>query len=234
MEPLYRDDDWLVLAKPPGMATTPPSARPGPTLLDLAREAAPKATAHHPLSRVDAEVSGAVLFALSRRAIDAAARRPPHKRYLALAPRAPAEDAFTWSWPVGVHPRRATLRTCAADARDPQPAETRGVVLAREGDVAALSLTPITGRTHQLRVHAATAGIPLLGDASYGGAARVTRADGAVIGLPRVMLHAWRVRLPTGDAWVEAPPHADLLDAWRALAITSLEDALRASTARGR
>lgn len=234
MEPLYRDDDWLVLAKDPGVVTTPPSSRPGPTLVDIARSLLPDAAKVHPLSRVDAEVSGAVLFACSRRAMDLAAKRPPEKRYLALSQRAPADDTFAWTWPIGVHPRRPTLRACGADARAPQRAETRGVVLARSPEVSLLLLTPVTGRTHQLRVHAATAGMALLGDTVYGGAARVTRGDGGVVGLPRVMLHAWRVSLPGTRRWVDAPPHADLAAAWRALGGGSLDEALSAASARDR
>jgi 23S rRNA-/tRNA-specific pseudouridylate synthase len=213
---LHRDARWLVLAKAPGMVTTPPSSRPGPTLLDLARGLSPDAETLHPLSRLDAEVSGAVLFALRKDALAAAARTPPSKRYLALAIGAPAEDAFVWRWPVGVNPRRATLRSCAADARDAQAAETRGRVLARAGGYTALALEPVTGRTHQLRVHAATAGHPLLGDTSYGGAARITGADGAVTALPRAMLHAWWVTIPGGPR-VVAPPHEDLARAWAAV-----------------
>lgn len=224
---LFRDDHWLVLDKPPGVTTTPPSSRPGPTLLDRAREIAPAAV-HHPLSRLDAEVSGAVLFALSRKAIALASQRPPEKRYLALAPNAPAEDRFAWSWPIGAHPRRPSLRACGPQARDAQPAETRGEVLARREQVAALLLTPVTGRTHQLRVHAASAGLPLLGDTAYGGASRVTRPDGAIVGIPRVMLHAWRVTIPSDGRRVEAPPHEDLAVAWRALADDTLARALTA------
>jgi 23S rRNA-/tRNA-specific pseudouridylate synthase len=69
-----------------------------------------------------------------------------------------------------------------------QPALTRFSVLARAGDGsrALLRLEPVTGRTHQLRVHCAAAGFPIVGDALYGGAPRGSR----------LMLHAWRVSVP--------------------------------------
>lgn len=222
----YRSDAFLVMDKRPGEVTAPPTSRPGPTLLDRAREAAPRAKLHHPLTRLDAEVSGAVLFALSRNAIERAEASPPAKRYLAVAAGAMADDRATWTWPVGAHPRRPALRSCDDGARDAQPAETRATVIARTEGAALLLLTPVTGRTHQLRLHAARAGLPLFGDTDYGGPSRWTRPDGGVVAIPRVLLHAWRVTLPGGHPVVEAPPHADLVDAWRAVAGASLLDAL--------
>ncbi|MCX7808830.1 MAG: RNA pseudouridine synthase, partial [Deltaproteobacteria bacterium] len=54
----------------------------------------------------------------------------------------------------------------------------------------------LTGRTHQLRVHVAALGFPLLGDRDYGGKRRVFQADGRVIGVPRLALHCAAVALP--------------------------------------
>jgi 23S rRNA pseudouridine955/2504/2580 synthase/23S rRNA pseudouridine1911/1915/1917 synthase len=64
---------------------------------------------------------------------------------------------------------------------------------------ALLALEPVTGRTHQLRVHAAHAGAPLLGDRVYGGPSRVTLASGSVVVFDRIALHAARVRVPRAD-----------------------------------
>jgi 23S rRNA-/tRNA-specific pseudouridylate synthase len=82
-----------------------------------------------------------------------------------------------------------------------------------------LALSPITGRTHQLRVHAAAHGAPLLGDRKYSGPLRMTGRDGSVQAFSQILLHA---------AWVEwgsdsqrrrvtSQPVAALVDAWVAL-----------------
>jgi 23S rRNA pseudouridine955/2504/2580 synthase/23S rRNA pseudouridine1911/1915/1917 synthase len=100
---------------------------------------------------------------------------------------------------------------------------------------ALLLLSPLTGRTHQLRVHAARAGVPLLGDRHYGGPVKVTLPDGRVVRAGRVMLHCARVRLPkiapTAEPerlTLDAPIPADFRAVWLALGgeLASLESAL--------
>jgi 23S rRNA pseudouridine955/2504/2580 synthase/23S rRNA pseudouridine1911/1915/1917 synthase len=85
--------------------------------------------------------------------------------------------------------------------------------------VALLELRPRTGRTHQLRVHAAHAGSPLLGDRRYGGLPRVTSASGAVLDVDRVALHsAWvEVDAPSGTFRVDSPVPAVFGRWWQAL-----------------
>src|SRR5262249_7674470 len=82
---------------------------------------------------------------------------------------------------------------------------------------AALLLRPETGRTHQLRVHAARAGSPLLGDKHYGGEQRRVLPDGRVLRAARVMLHSSRVRLSLAGAeplTIDAPLPDDLGELW--------------------
>jgi 23S rRNA pseudouridine955/2504/2580 synthase/23S rRNA pseudouridine1911/1915/1917 synthase len=83
-----------------------------------------------------------------------------------------------------------------------------------------LRVEPATGRTHQIRVHAAHAGVPLLGDGDYGGQRRVVNTDGSVHALSRIALHALRVEvpLPDGNIWnLVAPPPTELMQLWQAL-----------------
>jgi 23S rRNA pseudouridine1911/1915/1917 synthase len=79
---------------------------------------------------------------------------------------------------------------------------------------AVLLLRPQTGRTHQLRVHAAAAGVPLLGDRHYGGAMRVVLPDGRVVRAARVILHCARLKLPSIGAGapltIDAPVPEDM------------------------
>jgi 23S rRNA pseudouridine1911/1915/1917 synthase len=115
--------------------------------------------------------------------------------------------------PLGKDPARAGLRR--VDPRG-DAAATRYRTL-RSGPLAALvEARPETGRTHQIRVHLAHLGAPLLGDARYGGPRRVGE-----VAIPRVMLHARRLELvhpTTGAAMVlEAPVPEDFIAAERAL-----------------
>ncbi len=217
---LFRDARWLAVDKPPGLPTTPsPNAR---SLVDRVREElAPAAQVWHPLSRLDHDVTGAVLFALDRdatRIADRARELPEGYRraYLALVQPAPASLEFVWDWDVGVDPRDPHRRLADA-GRDRQTAHTTGRVEDRRGAVGRLALRPVTGRTHQLRVHAHRAGCPILGDRTYAGARRVVAADGAVRSVPRVMLHCAHVALDGGPS-VHADPPEDFEALWGGLA----------------
>ncbi|HXX68034.1 MAG TPA: RluA family pseudouridine synthase [Polyangiaceae bacterium] len=176
----------------------------------------------HPTSRLDREVSGVVVLALSgdaiRRLARARAAGTYERRYVAIAAHAPVPPSGVWSQPIG---RARDPRLRAVGGRDAVESQTRyatpGVAPAGQ---AMLSVAPVTGRTHQIRVHAAHAGAPLLGDRSYGGPARVTLPSGRVLDLGRIALHAARVVVPDsrGAPWsVQSAIPADLRDLWAAL-----------------
>ncbi|MBW2461378.1 MAG: RNA pseudouridine synthase [Deltaproteobacteria bacterium] len=206
---VHRDDALLVLYKPSGLPTTSPAGG-GEALTDVAKELDPGAEALHATSRLDAEVTGLVTFARTRAANHALleARRGGRylRRYVALALAAPEPLAGAWRYPIAMDPQDPRKRRAVPGpatgvkgvkaVKGAKDAETRyrAVGTATRGQL--LSLWPQTGRTHQLRVHAAEAGIPLFGDVHYGGARRITKADGRVVTARRVMLHCAELTLP--------------------------------------
>lgn len=218
---LFRNDHWLVLDKPAGMATTAPAPDGVPVLVDAAKRICAKAKHHHPLSRLDVEVTGAVAFALTDTALQRAEQGRAlgryTRRYEGLALGTLAQATGVWDTAIGVDPRNPRRRTTGPRAKEAQTAETRFEVLRRADGALWLGLTPRTGRTHQLRVHAAAAGVPLLGDGAYGGARRVVGADGTVTEVPRVMLHLAWVALDDSFDRVDSPLPADFRAVWSAL-----------------
>jgi 23S rRNA pseudouridine1911/1915/1917 synthase len=212
---LYADADLAAVDKPAGVPAQPTLTSDRGTLPELvgALLGGPVTLVH----RLDRETSGVTVFARSAAAAAALSEAfrvgSPEKTYLALCARAPAPAEGRVDAPLGKDPARAGLRRV-----DPggDPAATRYETL-RAGPGAALVLaSPETGRTHQIRVHLAHLGAPLLGDPRYGGPRRVGE-----VAIPRVMLHARRLVLAhplTGARMVlEAPVPDDFLAAERAL-----------------
>jgi 23S rRNA-/tRNA-specific pseudouridylate synthase len=221
---LHRDAHLLVLCKPSGLPTTSPNDED--TLVRAAEALDPDAERLHPSSRLDAEVTGVVIFARTKQAtehlIEARARSRYRRGYLALTGAAPTPPNGQWSAAIAFDARDRRKRAAVPQGRaGGKQASTLYTTLARAGERAALWLEPRTGRTHQLRVHAADAGVPLLGDRHYGGATRVVLADGRVVAFRRTMLHCASVCVPdlsgAGSSCFQAPLPADLREAWRAL-----------------
>ena len=243
---VHRDEERLVVLKPPGLATTRPDE--GPCLVRAVQRLDPDAPKLHATSRLDAEVSGLVTFARTaagnERLLRARRDHSYRRRYLALGVLGPGQNPLPaegrWDWAIGVDPRdKRRRRADAPDAPRAKASATRFSVeraLATSGPEGAatlllLRLEPETGRTHQLRVHAAAAGAPLLGDVHYGGARRLTLPDGRVHALRRVALHCARLELPglagAPPLQVSAPLPAALLAAL--LACGGDEDDARAA-----
>jgi 23S rRNA pseudouridine1911/1915/1917 synthase len=206
-------DDWLVAVdKPPGVPAQPTLTRDRGTIADVAGELVggePLTVVH----RLDLETSGVTVLARTREAAAALSEAfrtgAPRKTYLALTARAPAPPHGRIEARLGPDPLRPGRRMVVAAGEE---AATAYQTL-RTGDRAALvEARPETGRTHQIRVHLAHLGAPLLGDARYGGPRLVVETS-----IPRVMLHAQRLELAhpaTGAALVF---HAPLPDDFRAL-----------------
>lgn len=161
---LYRDGDLLAVAKPSGLPTMPAGGYLEHTLLALVRRHYPEASAAHRLGR---GTSGLVLFTRNREASAAllAAWRDHRvgKVYRALVQGRPAQDTFTCETPIGpvAHP---TLGTVFAASPAGKHALSHVRVLERREGCSLVEVSIETGRPHQIRIHMATCGHPLLGD----------------------------------------------------------------------
>jgi len=212
---LYADADVAAVDKPAGVPAQPTLTSDRGTLPELvsALLRAPVTMVH----RLDRETSGVTLFArtaAAAAALSAAFREgTPEKTYLALCARPPSPAEGRVDAPLGKDPARAGLRR--VDPRG-DPAATRYRTLRTGPGAALVEASPETGRTHQLRVHLAHLGAPLLGDPRYGGPRRVGE-----LAVPRVMLHARALRIahPVTGAplLLEAPVPEDFLAVERAL-----------------
>ena len=202
MDIVHLDDDLIVINKPPGLLSVPGR---GPDKQDCAihriQVRYPEALIVH---RLDMATSGLLLLARGpamQRALslDFAERRV-HKRYLALVQgQLPgSEDWAEVNLPLLTDwPNRPRQKI---DFETGKPSLTRYRVLAREAQRTRVELEPVTGRTHQLRVHMLALGHPILGDALY--ASDTAEQDLA----PRLLLHASLLSLPQRGLRIECPP----------------------------
>jgi 23S rRNA pseudouridine1911/1915/1917 synthase len=213
---LYNARGIVAANKPVGLPTIPDHA--GSSLVSLvAREIGIAEASVHPTSRLDRDVSGVVVFATTDRAREhlASAREAGkyQRLYVALTHTVTLAPEGSWDAPIG---RGQEPRLRAAFGKDAVVASTRYRVAAVAPRGSLLTVTPITGRTHQIRVHASHAGAPLVGDRAYGGLVRLVSGTGAVVEVSRIGLHCARVTIPKVGV-LEAPIPDDLMAVWRAL-----------------
>lgn len=193
---LYEDEDLLAVDKPAGLPTLPGADFLEATLLYQVRRYAPDAA---PLHRLGRWTSGLVLCARSpaaRASLTGQWSTPAvGKRYRALAAGRPAWDAQVIDAPVGPVPH-AVLGTVHAAAPDGKPARSRVTVLERRAAAFLCDVDIATGRPHQIRIHLAFAGHPLVGDPLYGVGGLPAPGTRALPGDPGYHLHSAELRFP--------------------------------------
>ena len=197
----YQDERVLVISKPPGLVTHPARGHLSGTLVnallglgvDLSRTESTRPGIVH---RLDKNTSGLLIVAKDDEAhaglVDAMQNRRVERRYLALARGKLPASSGTIEAPIGRHPSRRTRMAVVPDGR---PAVTHYEVLESIDRISFLEARLETGRTHQIRVHLAHVGNPVLGDRTYGGMGEAARE----LGLVRPFLHAWKLAFPSPD-----------------------------------
>ena len=213
---IHEDAHVLALNKPAGLSSQGGRVR-AHTLDDLlwafARSNGKRPELVH---RLDRDTSGVILAAKTKPAAGflgkAIQARRLKKTYLALVSAAPEPRSGRIETPllrteIG---RESHMRVATSDEPGAQASTSLYRTLAATDEAALVELSPLTGRMHQLRVHMASIGRALVGDARYGGALTLAGAPA-----PRLMLHARALTFPHpegGERSVAAPPPADFLD----------------------
>lgn len=165
---LYEDDHILAVDKPAGMLIHPSRATMTGTLANRVLgyyQKTGQKSAFHPLTRLDRDTFGIVLIAKNAHIHALLNETKIRKTYHALTFGSPEEDSGIIDAPIARRPLPSLLRFVSADGK---PSITAFSVLEQQDDVCKLSLRPVTGRTHQLRVHCAYMGFPIIGDPQYG------------------------------------------------------------------
>lgn len=200
---LYEDEGILVVDKPAGMLIHPSRAANTGTLANLVagyyRKTGQK-SAFHPVTRLDRDTFGIVLLAKNAHLHALLQDTPVQKNYHALTFGGPDTDTGVIDAPITRLPLPSLLRQVSPEGK---PSVTKFRVLHRDGQICKLALHPVTGRTHQLRVHCAYMGFPILGDPQYG--SPESRRFSDELGLSYQLLCARRLEFThpiTGEAMI--------------------------------
>jgi 23S rRNA pseudouridine1911/1915/1917 synthase len=225
------EDDWLAAVnKPAGMVVHPAKGHWKGTLTSALQfhfdklSGAGGPTRPGIVHRLDRDTSGVLVVAKTDQAHFALAdqfeARSTEKEYLAITVGVPDRDRDIIDQPIGIHPYQREKMAIRRDHTTSRPAQTYYEVVERFAGFAAVKLLPKTGRTHQIRVHLAHIGCPVLCDKLYSGRDRITRGeltrklDDREVILSRQALHASRLAVshPATTARLEfvAPLAADL------------------------
>jgi 23S rRNA pseudouridine1911/1915/1917 synthase len=217
---VHEDDDLLVIDKAPGMVVHPAPGHVTGTLVNALLHHCPHLSGIGGVARpgivhrLDRYTSGLIAVAKTQAAMDGlvrafASHRAVEKTYLAVCHGRPRLDAGRIDNLIGRHP--VDRKRMAIVTRNGKEAITNWRVRHADGPVCVLECRIETGRTHQIRVHTASLGCPVIGDDTYGKSA----LDKRLTPVPqRQMLHAWRLQLrhPVhgGVLSLEAPPPGDM------------------------
>ncbi|EGB16529.1 pseudouridine synthase, RluA family [Pseudodesulfovibrio mercurii] len=227
IEAVYEDEHMLVIVKPAGLTVHPAPSEPGPTLVNLLIHQWPDIAAENSgmdpqrpgiVHRLDKDTSGLMAVARTesaRLALSASfAGHETFKVYLALVHGRPELAEGVIDAPMGRHPTHKTLMAVLPKGGREARSDYRVLWTGPRGLASLAAVRIHTGRTHQIRVHMAHIGHPLIGDAAYGPRenAEWSRRPDRLAGLaPRQMLHAFYLSVPhpvTGEPvtrWL-APP----------------------------
>lgn len=188
---VYEDQDIVVLDKPAGLVVHPGAGNASGTLANALIHRFPEIAEVGPedrpgiVHRLDKETSGIMVAARSARAYDSLIgqfrRKDVWKTYLGLVWGRLTAPEGRINWPIGRHVTEG--KKISVRSRHPKDAETFFKVLQTYRDATLLEIRPVTGRTHQIRVHLAAAGHPVAGDSLYGRKKMAKK-------FPRLFLHA--------------------------------------------
>ena len=188
---LFEDEHLLAVDKLAGMLIHPSRAKNEGTLANYVYgyyQRTGQKCAFHPMTRLDRDTFGLVLLAKNAHVHTLLQGADVQKTYHALVYGGPPENRGTIDAPIARRPLPSLLREVRPDGK---PSVTEYRVLQRREDGTKLALLPVTGRTHQLRVHCAYMGFPILGDPQYG--SPESQALSAGLGLGHQMLCAKRL-----------------------------------------
>jgi 23S rRNA pseudouridine1911/1915/1917 synthase len=203
---LYEDRDVIVLNKPPGLVVHPGAGHKGRTLANAllfhcpGLEGLGDGIRPGIVHRLDKETSGCIVVAKNEVAYESLRRqfkmREVRKVYLALVYGEIKTLAGVINLPIGRHP--TDRKKMSTQSRRTRPTETRWKIKEGFSGVTLLEIDLKTGRTHQVRVHCAAIGHPVVGDTKYGKKKRLkvvpSRETREVLGtVRRQMLHAWQL-----------------------------------------
>jgi 23S rRNA pseudouridine1911/1915/1917 synthase len=210
LDVLFEDEHLVAINKPANMVVHPAKGHWSGTLTSaLAHRFEQLSTVGGTtrpgiVHRLDRETSGVIVVARSDRAHLGLAKqfesRSTRKEYLAIVAGLPDRDRDVIAQPIGVHPYQREKMSIRANHPTSREASTFYEIMERFPQYALLRVEPRTGRTHQIRVHLAHIGCPVLCDRQYGGRSRITRGEltdspDATVVLARHALHAYRLQL---------------------------------------
>ncbi|MGG6297105.1 RluA family pseudouridine synthase [Leptolyngbya sp. AN02str] len=211
---LYEDQHLLILNKPAGLVVHPAPGHEAGTLVNALLAHCPDLPGiggvQRPgiVHRLDKDTTGAIAIAktdLAHQHLQAQFKAKTARRtYLAIVYGSPKTSTGTVDAPIGRHPSDRKKMAIVPEEKGGRRAVTHWQVQQRLGNYTLMQFDLETGRTHQIRVHSAQMGHPVVGDPVYG--------SGRTLGvnLPGQALHAWKLRLqhPITEEWIEAiaPP----------------------------